>query len=302
MTTQLCFKSLYELYKCSLHTHLPKDIPVVDSHCHLDEFFNNDVFIKPLSSSNIRQIYVVSNKHRYQNWNQFRHIACKNLYIYESFGIHPKYLPEVDLNSKIMQLKSIVSRKENPVTGRPIVGIGETGFDEISRFSIMDQKLALESQITTARQTGLPLILHCRGHSLFRPLFDCVSSLLPSNHRIQWHCIKSDSDLRVIDNFIALYPNSVISINGGATLINDIDQDKEFKKWIRNHPKILDHLVLETDCPWLCPRGLTIQEYNPCTGIFVTSKWVENVLRASGKNISKIIQIANNNAQKIFQF
>ncbi|CAF4113380.1 unnamed protein product, partial [Rotaria sordida] len=50
---------------------------------------------------------------------------------------------------------------------------------------MLDQKLVLEHQIIIARETGLPLILHCRGHSLFRPLFDYMSSLLPSNHPIQ---------------------------------------------------------------------------------------------------------------------
>ncbi|CAF4240991.1 unnamed protein product, partial [Rotaria sordida] len=193
-------------------------------------------------------------------------------------------------------------KKQNPVSGCPIVAIGEVGLDETSKFSILDQKLALENQIIIARQTGLPLILHCRGRSLFRPLFDCVSSILSSNHPIQWHCIKSDSDLTVIDNFITTFPNSVISLNGSTTLIKDIDQDKTFKKWIRNHPSLLDHLVLETDGPWLCPQDLSIQQYNSCTGIFVTSKWIENILRISGKNASAIIQIANYNAHKIFRF
>lgn len=148
----------------------------------------------------------------------------------------------------------------------------------------------------------MPLILHCRGRVLFRILFDCVSSLLPSSHPIQWHCVKADSDLAVIDNLMSSFPNSVISLNGGTTLIKDIDQDKIFKKWIRNHPKILDHLVLETDFPWLSPHGLSNQEYNLCTGIFVTSKWIENTLRVSGKNASNIIQIANFNARRVFRF
>jgi len=39
-----------------------------------------------------------------------------------------------------------------------------------------------------------------------------------------------------------------------------------------------------------------------CTGIFVTSEWIENVIRAEEKNASTIIQIANNNANKIFRF
>ncbi|CAF4585749.1 unnamed protein product, partial [Rotaria sp. Silwood2] len=119
---------------------------------------------------------------------------------------------------------------------------------------MIDEKLALERQVIIAYQTGLPLILHCRGFSLYRPLFDSISSLLPKTHPIQWHCIKSDSDLTVIDNFISSFPNSVISLNGATTLVKDIDQDKTFKKWIRNHPHILNHLVLETDCPWLCPQ------------------------------------------------
>jgi Tat protein secretion system quality control protein TatD with DNase activity len=217
--------------------------------------------------------------------------------------MHPKFLPEQNLNQKkLIELQNIVSYKENPVTGRPIVAVGEVGLDETSKFQISDRKLVVERQIIIASQTSLPLVLHCRDFSLYRSLFDSVSSLLPKTHRIQWHCVKSDSNLTVIDNFISLFSNSVISLNGATTLIKDIDQDKTFKKWIRNHPTILNHLVLETDCPWLRPKDLSIQEYNPWTGIFVTSKWVENVMRAPGKNASTIIQIANNNANRIFRF
>jgi Tat protein secretion system quality control protein TatD with DNase activity len=267
----------------------------------LDDF-NNHLFVESLSNSNVREVYTVSNKHKYKNWNKVFHISCQNLHVYESFGIHPKFLPEHNLNATLIQLENIVRNKNNPVSGRPIVGIGEVGLDETSRFQMIDQKIALERQIIIASQKDLPLILHCRGSSLYRPLFDSISSILPKTHPIQWHCIKSDSDLVVIDDFISSFPNSVISLNGAATLIKDIDQDKTFKKWIRNHPHILNHLVLETDCPWLCPQGLSTKEYNPCTGIFVTSKWVENVIRAAGKNASTIIQIANNNANKIFRF
>ncbi|CAF3698816.1 unnamed protein product [Rotaria socialis] len=302
MHSQLCFKSLFEFCKCSLHTHLTKDIPIVDAHCHLDDFYNNQLFVESLSTTTVRKVYAISNKHKYQNWNKHLYNSCDNLHVYESFGIHPKFIPEHDLHERLIQLENIVNSRVNSLSGRPIVGVGEVGFDETSRYQLIDQKLALERQILIARQTDLPLILHCRGYSFFRVLFDYVSSLLPSNHPIQWHCVKSDSDLTVIDNFISYFSNSIISLNGATTSIKDIDQDKVFKKWIRNHPHILNHLVLETDCPWLCPQGLSIQRYNPCTGIFITSKWVENVLRAPGKNASTIVEIANNNANKIFRF
>lgn len=122
-------------------------------------------------------------------------------------------------------------------------------------------------------------------------MFDSISSFLPSSHPVQWHCINADSDLRVIDEFISVFRNSVVSLHGASTYDRDIDKDKIYKKWIRNHPHLLQHLVLETDCPRLCPTGLPSSEFNPATGIFLTSKWLENVLRAHGKNVSTIIQL-----------
>ena len=98
--------------------------------------------------------------------------------------------------------------------------------------------------------------------------------------------ITADSDLQVIDEFISVFRNSVVSLNGASTYDRDVDRDKIYKKWIRNNPHLLQHLALETDCPWLCPTGLPSSEFNPASGIFLTSKWLENVLRAYGKNVS----------------
>ena len=284
-----------------LAAHSSKYIPIVDAHCHLDDY-SNHLFVKSLSNSNVREVYAVSNKHKYKNWGKLAHISCQNLYVYETFGMHPKFLLEEDLNDKLVQLENILSYRDNPVSGRPIVAVGEIGLDTTSRFQMIHQKLVLERQVVIASQTCLPLILHCHGFSLYRPLFDSLLSRLPATHLFQCHCIKSDSDLTVIDNFISSFPNSIISLNGATTLINDIDQDKMFKKWTRNHSHIINHLVFETDCPWLCPQGLSIEDCNPCSGIFVTSKWVENVIRVAGKNASVIIQIANDNANKFFRF
>jgi hypothetical protein len=71
---------------------------------------------------------------------------------------------------------------------------------------------------------------------------------------------------------------------------------KSTRSGLRNHQHLLQYQVLETDCPWLCPTGLPSSEFNHTIGIFLTSKSLENVLRAHGKNVSAIIQIANSNA------
>ena len=300
MNRQLCFQSLYESCRCTLHTHLVENIPIVDSHCHADGFFNNYPYFQSVSASSIRPVVLVSNKHRFEYWNTVFPLPYHNLHVYETFGMHPKYLPEQDFYAKLSQLENIFHNKSYPVSGRKIVGVGETGLDETSPFPLDYQKLVFEHQALMARNFNLPLVLHCRGYSLFRSMLDSLESILPSCHHVQWHCVKSDSDLQVIDQFISTFPNSAVSLNSASTHIRDIDQDKAYKKWIKNHPTLLKHLVLETDCPWLCPKNLPAHEFNPSTGIFIISRWLEDVLRAPGKNASTIIRIANHNTKNIF--
>ena len=200
---------------------------------------------------------MISNKHKFKNWDKVCQIFYKNVHIYETFGMHPKFLDEQNLYPRLNYLKSILYNRHIPVSGRPIIAVGETGLDDTSSSNIEIQKKASIEQVLIAREMSLPLILHSRGYTLFRCMLDIIMTLLPSTHPIQWHCIKSDSDLEVIDSFISTFKNSVVSLNGATTYIYDIDRDKLFKKWIRNHSSLLDHLVLEIDCPWLCPHGLT---------------------------------------------
>ena len=249
--------------------------------------------------SNIREVFLISNKHKFYNWDTVFPLPYQNLHVYETFGIHPKFLPEQDLYAKLSYSEKSFCNKFYPISGRQLVGMGEIGLNETSPFPLDYQKVAFEHQMLMARNMNLLIVLHCRGHSHFSTMLNCIESILPSSHPIQWHCVKSDSDPQIIDRFISIFSNSVVSINGASTHIRDIDQDKAFKKWIRNHPSLIKHLVLETDCPWLSPTGLPVDQFNPCTGIFVIAKWLENILRSPGKNASTIIRIANDNAKNI---
>ena len=244
---------------------------------------------------------MISNKHKFRNWDTVFPLSYENLQIYDTFRLHPKFLPKQDLFLKLSHLKNIFQNKWHPVSRRQIVAVGETGLDKTSKYPLDYQKTVFEQQVLLARNINLPLVLHCRGLSLFRPMLHFLESILPKSHTIQWHSVKSDSDLHVIDQFLALFPNSVISINGASTHVKDIDLDKAYKKWLRNHATLLQHVVLETDCPWLCPENLPPQQYNPCTGIFIVSKCLENILRIPGKTASAIIRIANDNAKNIFR-
>ncbi|CAM4810240.1 unnamed protein product [Rotaria magnacalcarata] len=162
----------------------------------------------------MREVFLVSNKHKFHNWDKVFPLPYQNLHVYETFGMHPKFLPERDLHLKLSHLESIFRNKFHPASGRHIVGVGETGLDETSKFSLDYQKSAFEKQVILAKDLNLPLVLHCRGHSLFSSMLDCIDSILSPSHAVQWHCIKSDSDLEVIDRFMSVFPNSVVSLNG----------------------------------------------------------------------------------------
>lgn len=303
MNHNICLKSLYETCRCSLNTHLMEQLPIIDSHCHADLFASEYHFFSSLSNSNIRRIVLINNKHNYITWNANFNVSYRNCRIFNCFGIHPKILPDYyKFSSCLHDLENILQLKRFRSCDYPLVGIGETGLDETSQFDLQSQKLMFAQQVRMAKDYQIPLVLHCRGKDYFRPMLDCLLSILPSTHHIQWHCIKADSDFQVIDYYLNMFPNSFISINGSSTFVRDIDLDKIYKKWLRHHPLLFDRLVLETDCPWLAPQKLPKQDYNPATGIFITSKWIENVVRSPGKNASEIINIANNNSQRLFNF
>ncbi|CAM4791145.1 unnamed protein product [Rotaria magnacalcarata] len=180
----------------------------------------------------MREVFLVSNKHKFHNWDKVFPLPYQNLHVYETFGMHPKFLPERDLHLKLSHLESIFRNKFHPASGRHIVGVGETGLDETSKFSLDYQKSAFEKQVILAKDLNLPLVLHCRGHSLFSSMLDCIDSILSPSHAVQWHCIKSDSDLEVIDRFMSVFPNSVVSLNGAnavSSKLKCLAGNKNFK-------------------------------------------------------------------------
>ena len=162
MNPQLCFKSLYESCTCNLHTHLVKNIPIVDSHCHLDDFLNSHSNFQMFSNSNSRHVFLISNKHKYDHWDSVFSVSHTNIHVYETYGLHPKYLPERDLVKQLNHLKKILAYNFHPISGRPIVAIGETGLDETSRFSFDYQYRAFREQVLLAKTMKMPLVLHRR--------------------------------------------------------------------------------------------------------------------------------------------
>jgi len=153
--------------------------------------------------------------------------------------------------------------KENPslaadtlmaLAARPkVVGIGEAGLDYHYDLSPRDvQRAVLSAQITAARRTGLPLVLHTREADAD------TAQMLEEAHaagpfRILMHCYTSGADLARRAAALGAW----FSVSGIATF----KAADEVRAVIRDMPA--DRIIVETDCPYLAPVPLRGRRNEP---------------------------------------
>ncbi|MVN75300.1 YchF/TatD family DNA exonuclease [Hymenobacter sp. HMF4947] len=130
---------------------------------------------------------------------------------------------------------------EDWLSKRPFVAVGECGIDLYwDKTCLPQQQEALRAQLRLAKQYDLPIVLHTR--SAFEEAYELVAEAQDGTLRGVFHCF-SDG-LAEAERIIGL--GFKMGIGGVATFKNG-GLDKVL-------PHIaLEHLVLETDCPYLAP-------------------------------------------------
>jgi len=124
---------------------------------------------------------------------------------------------------------------------RPFVAVGECGIDLYwDKTYLPQQQEALREQLRLAKHYSLPIVLHTR--SAFEEAYELVAEAQDGSLRGVFHCF-SDG-LAEAERIIAL--GFKLGIGGVATFKNG-GLDKVL-------PHVgLEHLMLETDCPYLAP-------------------------------------------------
>ena len=130
---------------------------------------------------------------------------------------------------------------EDWLARRPFVAVGECGIDLYwDKTYLPEQQEALRTQLRLAKRYNLPIVLHTR--SAFEEACALVAEAQDGTLRGVFHCF-SDG-LAEAERVIAL--GFKMGIGGVATFKNG-GLDKVL-------PHVgLEHLVLETDCPYLAP-------------------------------------------------
>lgn len=200
----------------------------IDTHCHLDgiEKRRRDEIVDSVDNS----VIIVSG---FDNASNIEVIELINEYpnTYGTIGIHPDSVFDIKKNN----LENLI---ENP----KVVGIGEIGLDyHYGRENIDLQKETFIEQIKIARENNLPIVIHSRdaAEDTYNILKEYAKDM-----KIIMHCFSYSLDMA--KKFIKL--GAKLGIGGVVTFKNSktiVEVVKEIS---------LDHLVLETDSPWLTPE------------------------------------------------
>lgn len=215
-----------------------------DSHCHLDridlgEFDNNfEQLLQAAAQADVTRMMCIGVDLDSFESMHLRIRNCKQVFC--SAGVHPDY--ENVAEPSVEALCALAERDK-------VVAIGETGLDYFHQSGNLDwQRQRFVTHIEAARECDLPLIIHTRNaredtlRLLRKHQADAVGGVL--------HCFTEDWEMARAAIDLGFF----ISISGIVTF----HQAQNVRDMACQIP--LQHLLIETDAPWLSPapfRGKT---------------------------------------------
>lgn len=245
---------------------------LVDTHCHIHEaeyaLDINDVLQRAQEAGIEKMICVGTSEQSSIEAIQF---AEKHDNIFASIGVHPH-----DTKDGYAQLADMTSQK--------IIAVGEIGLDYFYAHSPRAvQMAALKDQIELAIARDLPVIFHVRdAFDDFWPIFDSYS---PSIRGVLHSFTDSEKNMTA-----AIERGLYIGVNGISTFTKDENQQKMFA----SIP--VDHLLVETDAPFLTPIPLRGKVNEPAYVRHVA----DHHARIRGLSIDELAARTSANAHALF--
>lgn len=251
----------------------------IDTHTHLyAEEFDADrkAVIQKSIANGIRQFYLpnidsASIQAMMELESEFPD-SC-----FPMMGLHPCHV-----NSNYASELAIV---EDWLKKRKFIGIGEIGIDLYwDKTFLEEQKIAFATQINWALDHNYGISIHCRD--AFDPIYEILSSFnkLP---RSVFHCFSGNLEQahKILD-----LGNFKLGIGGVVTFKNG-GLDKVVEQIG------LEHLVLETDAPYLAPAPFRGKRNEPSYILEIAKK----IALLKGLSMEEVANATSQNAEYIFQ-
>ncbi|WP_445383177.1 TatD family hydrolase [Robiginitalea sp. IMCC43444] len=208
---------------------------LTDTHAHLyveafDE--DRDEMIERAMAAGVKRFFIPAIDASYTNdmlalkrkYPQLMHLMC---------GLHPTHV-KADYEKELEHVSQQLAKSE-------YVAVGEIGIDLYwDKSHLQEQTDAFRRQIRMAKAHKLPIVIHCR--EAFDEIFEVLESEKGPELRGIFHCFTGSYEQAQQ----AISYNMKLGIGGVVTFKNGkIDQ------FLNKIP--IDHIVLETDSPYLAP-------------------------------------------------
>ena len=254
---------------------------LIDTHAHLySEEFKEDLpqVIERAKKLGVNK-FLLPAIDSCQTKNMFE---LKKNYSKEMFlmaGLHPTYVQPETMEQELALVKSQLELAE-------IIAVGEIGIDLYwEKKYLKEQQHAFKTQIQWAKEKNLPIAIHCRES--FDEIFEILEEEKSPTLSGVFHCFTGNEE----QANKAISYNLKLGIGGVVTFKNGkIDQFL--------HNISLEHILLETDSPYLSPTPHRGKRNEPSYLTYV----VEKLCSIYKKTPQEIAAITSKNAEEVFRF
>lgn len=251
---------------------------LTDTHTHLySEAFDEDRddMIKRALDAGIERFFIPAIDSTYtQSMLDLEAAYPKNVFL--MMGLHPTHV-KVNYEIELMHVQEMLAQ-------RKFFAVGEIGIDLFWDKSLLkEQQIAFKFQIGLAKEYGLPIVIHCRD--AFDEVFEVLESEKAENLYGIFHCFTGTFEQAQQ----AISYNMKLGIGGVATFKNGkIDQ---FLNQID-----LEHIVLETDSPYLAPAPYRGKRNESAYLIKIHEKLAD----IYGMTLEEIAKVTTKNSKEVF--
>ena len=251
---------------------------MIDSHCHLNfETLSKDLpnIIKRSIDNGVTHLLSINTNPK--DFQKHLDLISDFNNIFISYGIHPEGIN----NDTIFSFEEIEKVIKNP----RLIAFGETGLDFYHSKEYKNKQFEIfEAHIEASIIYDIPLIIHQRNSE--EEIIKVLDKFKSDNLKLVFHCFTGSKKLLefCIEN------NYYISLSGIITFKNA----GSLREIIVNAS--LDHLLIETDSPFLAPVPMRGKSNEPSFVKF-TGEFLAEFFSMSKENF---FELTNNNFYKLF--
>lgn len=251
---------------------------LIDTHAHLEmREFNDDRedVIRRAREAGVE--YIVTIGTTVESSRDAVLLADKYDFIYAAIGIHPHEVKDI-LHPAYDIIRHFAQHEK-------VVAYGEIGLDyHYDRSPRADQRRKFRDMLREARELELPVIIHDR--EAHEDTLQILSEEWPKDLGGVLHCFSGDAAMakRAIEMGLSL------SIAGPVTF----PKAEALREVVRQVP--IEHLLLETDSPYLAPQPVRGKRNEPA---FVRHT-AEAIAAVKGLSFDDVARITSFNAMQLF--